>query len=553
MFRPTRPIIRSYFALSKRYHSSKAPNLGNNTRLRILAGFLGGSLCGFYLSMNQTLSNPPEFLFPHSSTTKVKDIPSPQYGSKWDFDLAVEELKLILKEDQISKDFHDLESHSTNDYALHPPDPDQRPKLIVYPGSTEEVSEVIKIAHEYRIPVIPFGGGTAIEGQFISSRSSTIIIDLSRMDKIVSYNKHDLDVTVQSGVEWQELNSIVGEDNLMIGCDPAPGALIGGMVNTSCSGTNAFRYGTMKENVVNLTVVLADGTVIKTQNRPKKSSNGYYLTGLFIGSEGTLGVITEVTLKLHVKSRFETVAVATFDSILDASKCVTEIIQHGIKPNAIELLDERMMECINYSTQSKWEHKPTLFFKIGSNNSKILKETIKEIQSFAKKYGNKKFILSKNEKEQTQLWSARKAIFWSSIDYGRAQISKDVKIWSTDVAVPISNLPKMIKDTVEDCNQSGLYSTIVGHVGDGNFHCLLMYLPHQSEEAQGIIDRMVDRSLFYDGTCSGEHGIGYSKRDQLEKELGIGIDLMRKIKFSLDPLKIMNPDKIFKIDPHDRH
>lgn len=503
--------------------------------------------------MNQTVASPPEFIFPHSSTTKLKDVPSPQYGTKWDFDLAVEKLKTIITAEQMSSDHHDLEHHSTNDYALHPPSPDQRPKLIVYPQTTEEVSEIIKIAHEFRIPVIPYGGGTAIEGQVISSRQSTIIIDLSKMDKVISYNKSDLDVTVEAGMEWQELNSIVGKDGLMIGCDPAPGALIGGMVNTSCSGTNAFRYGTMKENVVNLTVVLADGTIIKTQNRPKKASNGYPLTGLFIGSEGTLGVITEVTLKLHVKSKFETVAMVSFDNIINATECVTEIIQQGLKPNAIELLDERMMECINFANGTKYDTKPTLFFKLGSNNSKVLKEIISEIQTIAKSNSCKTFKQARNEKEQVELWSARKAIFWSSIDYGRKQISPDVKIWSTDVAVPISNLPDMIKDTVDDCTSSGLYSTIVGHVGDGNFHCLLMYLPQESEKANGVIGRMIERALHYEGTCSGEHGIGFSKRDHLQMELGVGIDLMRKIKFALDPLRIMNPDKIFKIDPRDNH
>lgn len=516
-------------------------------------GVFAGSLIGFYFALNNTFSHPPEFLFPHSSTTSLADIPPPQYGNKWDFDLAVEAIRKILPPTAISTTEADIESHTKNNYTVHSPEDHQRPRIVVYPTTTDEVSQVVKIAHEYRIPIVPFGGGTSIEGQYISTRRG-ITLDLSRMDKVISYNKDDLDITVQAGVGWQEINEIVGVDGLMLGPDPGPGATCAGMVACSCSGTNAYRYGTMKEAVVNLTVVLADGTVIKTKRRPKKSSNGYNLTGLMVGSEGTLGIVTEATVKLHVKPKFETVAVVPFDTLGDATRAVVKLIQEGTPLNAVELLDERMMKAINFSGQTsrKWDERPTLFFKLGSGNQKILNEIAKDVKTITKEFKAHRFQVARNKVEQDELWSARKSIFWSSIDFGRSQISQDVKIWSTDVAVPISNLAKVIEETVEDCDKSGLYTTIVGHVGDGNFHCLLMYDKNDEPAAMKLADRMVVRALEHEGTCSGEHGIGNAKRHHLQMELGEEtIDAMRKLKLAMDPLRILNPDKIFKIDPND--
>lgn len=516
--------------------------------------FLSGSAVGFYFALKQTLALPPEFLFPHSSKTSLDDIPPPAYGSQLDFELAVARFKQLLqKEGQISNSPNDIEGHTKNSYTLHEPLPSQRPSIILYPETTEEVSEVLKICHDLRIPILPYSGGTSLESQFVSTRNG-VILDLSRMNKIIKLNKDDLDITVQAGVGWEEINELVNPDGLMLGPDPGPGALVGGMIGTSCSGTNASRYGTMKENVVNLTVVLADGTVIKTKRRPKKASNGYNLTGLFIGSEGTLGVITEATLKLHTKPKVETVAVVSFNSLLDATNCVTKFIQQGLQLNAIELLDDKMMTCINHSDpDGKWLEKPTLFVKIGGNNSKILKELVKQVEKICYDNNSVKFKYAKSETEQTNLWRARKSIFWASIDYGRKTISPNVKIWSTDAAVPISNLTSVIEGVQNDIAREGLYGTIVGHVGDGNYHCLLMYEEKDVEKANRLIASIVDRSLNAEGTCSGEHGVGFAKRHHLLKELGVDtIDVMRKIKFSLDPLRILNPDKLFKIDPNDQ-
>jgi D-lactate dehydrogenase (cytochrome) len=546
------PLHRNLSSAKPTKASSSINN--NAVRIRIVAGIVAGAAIGFYFSMNQTFKNPPEFLFPHSSKTSLNDIPSPSYGTKWDYDLAKEKLIALLGDEHVSNTSNDIENHSTNSYTLHEPTPDQRPKLIVYPGSTEDVSAILKIVHDFKIPVLAYGGGTSIEGQYISTRRG-IVIDMSRLNKIIKINKDDLDITVQAGVTWQEINEAVDEYGLLFGPDPGPGAQIGGSIATSCSGTNASRYGTMKENVVNLTVVLADGSIIKTQRRPKKSSNGYNLNSLFVGSEGTLGIVTEATVKLHVKPKYETIAVATFNTIVEATDTVTELIQNGIQPNAVELLDERMMACINFANDSaQWDVKPTLFFKLGNNNQKILKEIINEVQAISKRNKGLSFKFAKNKEQQFELWQARKSIFWSSIDYGRSQISPNVKIWSTDVAVPISNLSKMIQDTLDDSEKSGLYTTIVGHVGDGNFHCLVMYDEEDRQRAMALADRMVDRALYYEGTCSGEHGVGYAKRHHLQKELGVDtIDVMRKIKLSLDPLRILNPDKIFKIDPFDKN
>lgn len=514
--------------------------------------FASGSIIGFFFAIRQTWENPPEFLFPHSSKTALEELPSPRYANSIEFQLAKEQFTKILSEDSISETTNDIEQHTKNNYTLHEPAPSQKPQLILYPTTIDEVSSIMKIAHDYHVPIIPFSGGTSIEGQYISTRQPCVIIDTSRLNKIHALHTKDLTITVGPGVSWEDINDHVASEGLMLGPDPAPGALIGGMIGTSCSGTNAMRYGTMKETALNLTVVLADGSIIKTKQRAKKSSNGYNLTNLFIGSEGTLGIVVEATLKLHIKPKFETVAVVSFNSILDATDTVTDLISQGVSLNAVELLDEKMMSCINYSgqTSKKWDVKPTLFFKIGSNNSKILNELIKDVKSTASSHNYHSFQFAKDSTQQNELWSARKSIFWSSIDYGRSQVSPQVKIWSTDVAVPISNLTSMIEDTIADTERTGLYTTIVGHVGDGNFHCLVMYDEKDTEKAMALVDRMTERSIKYEGTCSGEHGIGMSKRNHLEKELGKEtIQVMRKLKMSLDPLRLLNPDKIFKIDP----
>jgi D-lactate dehydrogenase (cytochrome) len=360
-------------------------------------------------------------------------------------------------------------------------------------------------------------------------------------------------MVVQPGVSWEDLHDYLGPEGLLFGPDPGPGALIGGMVGTSCSGTNAARYGTMKENVAGLTVVLADGTVVKTKNRPRKSAAGYNLTGLIIGSEGTLGVVTEVTLKLHVKPKEETVAVVTFPTIADASNTVADIVQSGLQVNAVELLDDKMMQVVNASgeTTRTWIEKPTLFFKLGANNKNILNEFVSEVQRLSEKHHSHSFEFAKSEEEITELWSARKMALWSTINQGRL-IHPDMQVWTTDVAVPISKLANVLSETKDDMAKSGLTATLVGHAGDGNFHAFLLYTPDQRSIAENLVENMVKRAIKAEGTCTGEHGVGYGKREYLLEELGEDpVNMMRRIKVALDPHRLLNPDKIFKIDPND--
>lgn len=534
------PHQKKKFTLSKKWHLS--------------LGLLFGGSIGLYLGYYKLES--PGYKFPSTSTTKLTELNKPKYADYDDMHLGFRKIKRYLNsESKYTQLSEDLEQYSANDYSTHLPTKSQKPKLVVFPESTEEVSEILKIAHKYSIPVVPQSGGTSIEGNFISTRSG-IVLSLSRMDAILNFSKQDLDVTVQPGVGWQDLNEYLSPHGFMIGPDPGPGAQIAGMCATSCSGTNAARYGTMRENVVNLTVVLADGTIIKTKKRPRKSSAGYNLTNLFIGSEGTLGVITEVTVKLHLKPKHERVSVVSFPSIVDATNMVTNLIQNGVQVNAVELLDENMIDVINLSGQCKrqWLKTPTLFMKIGSNDEEILRHTIRKVEVLSSLNNSMSFQYAKDSAESEELWQARKIGFWSTIQYGKENISPDVKVWTTDVAVPISKLSTVIEETMAEINKSGVFSTVLGHVGDGNFHSILIYKPDQYDIVKKLSENMVRRALANDGTCTGEHGIGIGKRTYLQEELGEdAIDLMRKLKLSLDPKRILNPDKIFKIDPNDNH
>lgn len=494
-------------------------------------------------------------LFPDSSTTKLDELEPPVYGTLEDLEKARDEIVAIVGKENIATSRAELEHHSDTYFNSHHATEDQRPTLIIFPSSTEEVSEIMKITYKYRIPVIPFSGGTSLEGHYIPTTGTpAITMDMSKnMAKVLQLNEDDLDLVVQPGVSWEDLHDYLGEKGLLFGPDPGPGALIGGMIGTSCSGTNAARYGTMKENVEGLTVVLADGTVIKTKKRPRKSSAGYNLTGLIIGSEGTLGIVTEATLKLHVKPREETVAVVSFDSIDNASKTVQDLVQHGIQVNAVELLDDNMMKVVNASgeTTRHWVEKPTLFFKIGANNRTVLNELISEVRSISHQNHSSHFEFAKNQEEISELWSARKMALWSTINMGRQQ-HPDTQIWTTDVAVPISKLASVLSETKADMENSGLTATLVGHAGDGNFHAFLLYTPDQRAIAEKLVQNMVKRAIDAEGTCTGEHGVGYGKREFLLEELGEDpIDMMRRIKMALDPRRLLNPDKVFKINPND--
>ena len=374
----------------------------------------------------------------------------------------------IVGEEHVSTDKAALKSHSGSDWSSYNTKDNEHPFLIVYPVSTEEVSKIVKVCHERRIPLTGYSGGTSLEGHFSATRGG-ICVDFGRMDKILKLHKDDMDVIVQPAVGWELLNEELGKEGLFFPPDPGPGAMIGGMVGTGCSGTNAYRYGTMREWVLSLTVVMADGTIIKTRQRPRKSSAGYDLTKMFIGSEGTLGLVTEATLKVTVKPKSESVAVASFPTVRDAANCVAKVVGEGIPIAAIEVLDDVQMRCINEagSTSRTWKEAPTLFFKFSGTPSAV-KEQIGMVQKLAKSKGSKSFEFAKDSDEISELWSARKEALWSVMAKRRDDSDH---VWTTDVAVPISRLPDIIEETKEDMSRSGLLGAIVGHVGDGNFHC----------------------------------------------------------------------------------
>ncbi|KAL8931640.1 MAG: hypothetical protein Q9211_006820 [Gyalolechia sp. 1 TL-2023] len=452
----------------------------------------------------------------------------------------------VLGEEHVSTKEGDLQHHSGSEWSSYTSKDKEKPFLIVFPSSTEEVSKIVRICYDRRIPVTGYSGGTSLEGHFSATRGG-ICIDFRRMDKILQLHKDDLDVVVQPALGWEYLNEELARHGLFFPPDPGPGAMIGGMVGTGCSGTNAYRYGTMREWVLSLTVVLADGTVIKTRQRPRKSSAGYDLTRLFIGSEGTLGLVTEATLKVTVKPKSESVAVASFPTVRDAAECVAKVVGEGIPLAAIEVLDDVQMKCINDagSTSREWKEMPTLFFKFTGTPSGV-KEQIAQVQKLAKAKGSKTFDFAKNRDEAQELWSARKEALWSVMAKRRDESDH---VWTTDVAVPISRLPDIIEETKEDMSRSGLLAAMVGHVGDGNFHAILLFNDRERKTAEDVVHRMVKRAVEMEGTVTGEHGVGLIKRDYLAHELGEStVDAMRRIKQAFDPLCILNCDKVVRAE-----
>lgn len=423
---------------------------------------LGSSLLFYYIGTWKPAS------FSTSSTLPLTSTEAPQHDvSQTNLQAAWVEFVEIVGEENVSSKETDLQYHSGSDWSSYTTKEHEKPFLIVFPSTTEEVSKIMKICHERKVPVTGYSGGTSLEGHFSATRGG-ICMDFSRMDKILKLHKDDLDVIVQPALGWELLNEELGRDGLFFPPDPGPGAMIGGMVGTGCSGTNAYRYGTMRDWVLSLTVVLADGTIIKTRQRPRKSSAGYDLTRTFIGSEGTLGLVTEATLKITVKPKSESVAVASFNTIREAASCVAKVVGEGIPIAAIEILDDVQMRCINESgsTSRSWREAPTLFFKFAGTPLAV-KEQIGLVQKLAKAKGSKSFDFAKNIDEAGQLWSARKDALWSVMAKRR---DENDHVWTTDVAVPISRLPDIIEETKEDMSSSGLLAAMVGHVGDGNFH-----------------------------------------------------------------------------------
>jgi D-lactate dehydrogenase (cytochrome) len=431
--------------------------------MRTIVVFCAGG-AGYY--WGQSGPPPPQT----NSTIPLADTVPPKHNvSDANMEAAFIEFQDLLGRENISLEKADRESHAGSSWSSKPTEPGDVPYCIVKPASTVDVSAIMKICHERRIPVTAYSGGTSLEGHFAANRGG-VCVDFSRMDKILELHKDDLDVVVQPAVGWEHLNEELAKSNLFFPPDPGPGAQIGGMVGTGCSGTNAYRYGTMKDWVLSLTVVLADGTIIKTRQRPRKSSAGYDLTRVFIGSEGTLGLVTEATLKVTVKPQSTSVAVCAFPSIRDAANCVFRVVGAGVPIAAIEILDDVQMACINDAgtTRKTWAAAPTLFFKFAGTPAAV-KEQIAQVKKLASKTGSTSFEFARSEQEKEDLWQARKEALWSVMAKGEGK--EEMAVWTTDVAVPISKLPDIIEETKEEIRKSGLLASIVGHVGDGNFHC----------------------------------------------------------------------------------
>ena len=404
----------------------------------------------------------------HASTLPLSETKPPYHKTfAGNLQAAWVDFATIVGEDNVSTNDADLAQHSGSDYSSYRHKETEKPFLILYPCSTQEVSAIMKICHDRRIPVTPYSGGTSLEGHFSATKGG-ICIDFQRMDKILTLHKADLDVVVQPSVGWEQLNEELAEQGLFFPPDPGPGAMIGGMVGTGCSGTNAYRYGTMKDCVIIFKVVMADVNMLNTRQRPRKSSAGYDLTRIFIGSEGTLGLVTEATLKVTVKPQSESVAIASFPTIRDAAACVARVVGEGVPVAAVEILDDVQMRCINESgsTSRAWKEAPTLFFKFAGTAAGV-KEQIGLVQAIAKSKGSHGFEFARNKDEARELWSARKEALWSVMAKKR---DPGDKVWTTDVAVPISRLADIIEETKEDVRRSGLVGSMVGHVGDGNFH-----------------------------------------------------------------------------------
>lgn len=433
-----------------------------------------------------------------------------------------------------------IRDHHGHDMSYHENLP---PDAVIFAHSTEEVSSIVKLCSKYEMPVIPFGTGTALEGH-VNAVKGGICIDLSEMSQILKVNVEDLDATVQAGVTRKQLNEHLRDTGLFFPVDPGADASLGGMAATRASGTNAVRYGTMRENVISLTVVLADGRIIKTSRRSKKSAAGYDLTRLFVGSEGTLGVITEVTLKLYGIPEAISSAVCSFPDLASAINTVILVIQCGIPIARIELLDEVQMAATNSYSDLSYPEVPTLFFEFHGSEASV-SEQATSAGDIAKDFGGKNFQWATKTEDRNKLWQARHDVYFSAL-----ALRPGAKVMATDVCVPISRLADCILETRTDIDNCGMIAPIVGHVGDGNFHVSVLLDTNDEEEMRTIKafnERLIMRALAMDGTCTGEHGVGSGKIDFLTAEHGEGVSLMRTLKIALDPDNIMNPGKVVRI------
>ncbi|MEY3518171.1 MAG: hypothetical protein RLZ89_1031 [Pseudomonadota bacterium] len=422
-------------------------------------------------------------------------------------------------------------------YTTVPP-----PAAVVFAQSTDDVAQTVRMAAAYKVPIIPFGVGTSLEGHLLAVQGG-ISIDLGRMNKVLAINPEDLTVTVQAGVTRKQVNEEVKSTGLFFPIDPGADATIGGMSATRASGTNAVRYGTMRENVLGLEVVTASGEVIRTGTRARKSSAGYDLTRLMVGSEGTLGVITEITLKLYPLPEAVSAATCSFPSIEAAVRTTIQIIQMGIPIARVELIDANAVRMVNAHSKLSLPEQPMLLMEFHGSPASV-KEQAETVQDIANDFDGHAFEWATTPEERTRLWTARHNAYFAGM-----QSRAGCRVISTDTCVPISRLADCLLDSVTEVDKSGIPYFLVGHVGDGNFHFGYLIDPNSAQEratAEDLNNKLVARALSLEGTCTGEHGIGLHKMDFLVTEAGAGaVAMMRTIKHALDPNNIMNPGKVF--------
>jgi D-lactate dehydrogenase (cytochrome) len=449
---------------------------------------------------------------------------------------AVDALKQLLG--ARANDAPAVREHHSHGESYHRP---AAPDVVCFPHTTDEVAAILKISASYRVPVIAFGAGTSLEGH-VNAIHGGISIDLREMNRVLRVSVEDLDATVEAGVTRLQLNKALNNTGLTFPVDPGADATIGGMTATRASGTTAVRYGTMRENVLGLTVVLADGRVIQTGTRARKSSAGYDLTRLFVGSEGTLGVITGVTLRLHPLPEAVSAATCAFDSIQGAVETVIATIQLGIPVARIELLDEVQMDAVNRYSKTSYPVAPALFFEFHSDSARHVADQAEAVQALALERGGRGFSWATHLEDRERLWQARHTAFYAAL-----ALRAGAQAWTTDVCVPISRLAECIVDTKRDNVGAPFPICLVGHAGDGNFHLIYVLDPANAAElevAERLNERMVMRALAMGGTCTGEHGVGIGKKKYLHAEHGPALDVMRTIKHALDPDNRMNPGKM---------
>ncbi|XP_073032772.1 D-lactate dehydrogenase [cytochrome], mitochondrial [Primulina eburnea] len=454
----------------------------------------------------------------------------------------IEELKAICK-DNMTLDYDERYFHGKPQNSFHRAV--NIPDVVVFPRSEEEVSKILKSCDKHKVPIVPYGGATSIEGHTLSPNGG-VCIDMSLMKRVKTLNVKDMDVVVEPGIGWMELNEYLEPYGLFFPLDPGPGATIGGMCATRCSGSLAVRYGTMRDNVINLKVVLANGDIVKTGSRARKSAAGYDLTRLMIGSEGTLGVITEVTLRLQKIPQHSVVAMCNFPTVKDAADVAIATMLSGIQVSRVELLDEVQVKAINVANGKTLPEVPTLLFEFIGTEAYSREQTL-IVQKIASEHNGSDFVFAEDPEAKKELWKIRKEALWACF-----AMEPTFEAMITDVCVPLSHLAELISTSKKELDSSSLICTVIAHAGDGNFHTVVLFDPDNDEqrrEAERLNHFMVHTALAMEGTCTGEHGVGTGKMKYLEKELGMeALQTMKKIKVALDPNNIMNPGKL--IPPH---